>query len=333
MLLSVAMLTAVAVLPQQQARMDSVVIQEWKVPWERTRPRDPSVDKDGIAWFVGQAGHYIGRLDPKSGEITRFPLDSGTGPHSQIVGSDGNIWYTGNRANHIGKLDPKTGKITKYPTPEGVRDPHTMIEDKNGNMWFTAQQSQYVGRFNPKTNKMDVIKMDGRKNPYGIAIDSKGNVWFNEFATNAIGKLDPNTMELTEYPLPNERTRDRRIGITSDDMIWYTDYSRGMIGRLNPQTKRVDEWPLPGGPTSLPYGMTIDDKDRIWVAEVGKVPTGGEGAKVRIVGFDAKDCSVFSETWVPSGGGTIRHMIFDKNAREVWFGTDANTIGRFKVPN
>jgi virginiamycin B lyase len=332
MLVSLALLTA-AVLPVQG--MDSVRIQEWTVPWERTRPRDPSVDKEGKVWFVGQTGHYIGKLDPATGEFKRFELDPGTGPHNQIVGRDGNIWYAGNRANHIGKLDPKTGQITKYPTPEGLRDPHTLIQSRDGKIWFTAQQSQYVGRLDPATGKMDVIKMEGRKNPYGIAEDSKGNIWFNEFATNAIGKVDPKTMELTEYPLPNERTRDRRIAVSSDDMIWYTDYGRGFVGRLNPQTRRVDEWPLPGGPNSQPYGMTIDDKDRLWIAEIGAQPTGGQGAmaKVRIVGFDVKDCAVMSTTWVPSGGGTIRYMIFDKNSREVWFGSDANTIGRFKVPN
>ena len=78
--------------------------------------------------------------------------------------------------------------------------------------------------------------------------------------------------------------------------------------------------------------MTVDDKDRIWIAEIGKQPAGGEGTKVRIVGFDAKDCEVMSTTWVPSGGGTIRYMIFNKASREVWFGSDANTIGRFRVP-
>jgi virginiamycin B lyase len=331
MLLSLALLTAAA-LPLQGGGLDSVAIQEWKVPWERTRPRDPSVDKQGKVWFVGQTGHYIGQLDPNSGQFKRFELDSGTGPHSQIVGQDGNIWYAGNRVGHIGKMDPNTGKITKYPMPEGVRDPHTMVQGKDGKIWFTAQQSQYVGRLDPNTGKVDVIKMDGRKNPYGIAFDSKGNVWFNEFATNAIGKIDPNTMELTEYPLPNERTRDRRIAITSDDMIWYTDYGRGFVGRLDPKTKKVDEWALPGGPLSQPYGMTVDDKDRLWIAEIGKQPANGEPAKVRIVGFDAKNCETMSTAWVPSGGGTIRYMIFDKNAREVWFGSDANTIGRFKVP-
>jgi virginiamycin B lyase len=177
MLFSLAILTAAA-LPLQGG-MDSVKIQEWKVPWENTRPRDPSVDKQGNVWFVGQTGHYIGKLDPKTGQFKRFELEPGTGPHSQIVGQDGNIWYTGNRVGHIGKMDPNTGQITKYQLPEGVRDPHTMIQGKDGKFWFTAQQSQYVGRLDPKTGKVDVLKMDGRKNPYGIAFDSKGNVWFN----------------------------------------------------------------------------------------------------------------------------------------------------------
>lgn len=332
MLITIAMLTAAA-LPLQGGGLDSVKIQEWKVPWENTRPRDPSVDKQGNVWFVGQTGHYVGRLNPKNGEFKKFELEPGTGPHSQIVGQDGNIWYTGNRTGHIGKLDPNTGEITKFQLPEGVRDPHTMIQGKDGKFWFTAQQSQYVGRLDPKTGKVDVVKMEGRKNPYGIAFDSKGNVWFNEFATNAIAKMDPNTMEIKEYPLPDQRARDRRIAITSDDKIWYTDFARGYVGRLDPTTGKVDEWPLPGGPLSQPYGITVDDKDRLWIAEIGKQPMNGERAKVRIVGFDAKNCETMSTTWVPSGGGTVRYMIFDKNAREVWFGADENTVGRFKVPN
>jgi virginiamycin B lyase len=35
---------------------------------------------------------------------------------------------------------------------------------------------------------------------------------------------------------------------------------------------------------------------------------------------------------VPSGGGTVRHMVFDKSTRAIWFGTDNNTIGRALVP-
>ena len=33
-----------------------------------------------------------------------------------------------------------------------------------------------------------------------------------------------------------------------------------------------------------------------------------------------------------SGAGAVRHMYFHPSTREIWFGTDANTIGRAKVP-
>jgi virginiamycin B lyase len=35
---------------------------------------------------------------------------------------------------------------------------------------------------------------------------------------------------------------------------------------------------------------------------------------------------------VPSGGGTIRHMFYEEDANDVWFGTDANTVGRADLP-
>ena len=313
---------------------DSVLIQEWKVPWDKTRPRDPSVDKQGRVWFVGQTGDYIGMLDPKTGQFKKYDLEKGTGPHNQILDADGNVWYSGNRVGHIGKLDPRTGQISKFQIPDpSIRDPHTLIFDKQGeNIWWTAQNSNAVGRFSPRTGKFDVIKLTDGSKPYGIVIDSKGHPWFNEFGANRIGTIDPTSLKVKEYPLPNDRARDRRIAVTSDDMIWYGDYTRGYLGRLDPRTGKVDEWPLPGGPLSQPYGLTSDDKDRIWVAEMARQPAGGQMGKIRLVGFDPKDCDYFSTTWVPSGGGTVRYIVFHKPTRELWFGTDENTIARAKVP-
>ena len=77
---------------------------------------------------------------------------------------------------------------------------------------------------------------------------------------------------------------------------------------------------------SLPYAMTSDDKDRLWLVETGVQPN-------RLVGFDPKTESWFSITPVSKSGGlTIRHMVFHKPTRTIWFGTDANTIGRAAVP-
>lgn len=310
------------------APADTVKITEFAVPYESSRPRDPYVDGRGRIWFVGQVGNYVAYYDQGTGQFRRYELDPGVNPHNLIVDRDGMVWYAGNRAAHVGKLDPATGAITKYPMPDpGARDPHTMVFDNSGNIWFTVQGGNMVGRLAKSTGKVDLVKMT-RPNarPYGIWIAPDGTPWFCEFGTNRMAKVDPKSLELTEYDLPNERTRPRRMAITTDGFVWYVDYTRGYLGRLDPKTGAVKEWANPSGAQSLPYAMTVDDQDRLWFVETGVRPN-------LLVGFDPKSEKFFSSTPVhPSGGGTVRHMIFHAPTRTIWFGTDTNQLGKAVIP-
>lgn len=318
---------AVALLPDQVTAQAANAVQstEWKVPYGG-RPRDPYVAPNGDVFFVGQAGNYIGRLDPKGGNFTRFEIDSGTHPHNLIIDPQGMVWYSGNRNGMIGKLDPASGEITRYPMPDpSVRDPHTLIFDKTGNIWFTAQNSNAVGHLDVKTGKIRIAKTGERTRPYGIEINSKNVPWFNLFGTNKIATIDPATMEIKSFDLPHERARGRRIAITSDDVVWYVDYTRGFLGRVDPTSGKVEEYPMPGGASSLPYGMASDDKDRLWMAE-----SGAKGA--RLVGYDPKTKQFFGITPVgEETNNTIRHMYFDAKTGLLWFGTDQGMIGRAQV--
>jgi virginiamycin B lyase len=310
-----------------EAQQDAALpIREWTVPWGREgRPRDPFVAPDGKIVFVGQAGNYIARLDPASGEFKQYEIDAGTHPHNVIVDDKGMAWYAGNRNGMIGKLDLSTGAITRYPMPDSAsRDPHTMMFDGKGNIWFTMQQSDRVGRLNMATGKVDVIPTGTRTRPYGLVVDKNGRPWFDLFATNKIGTVDPATLKLQEYPLPSDSARPRRIAMTTDGAVWYVDYRRGFLGRLDPKTGTVKEWPNPSGRQSLPYAMSVDDQDRLWFVETGVQPN-------RFVGFDSKTERFFANTPVPGGGGTVRHMTFDPKTRVIWFGTDLGTIGRAEV--
>ena len=307
---------------------NAVEITEWVVPWEGTRPRDPAVGGPDKIWFVGQQGDYVGLFDPETAEFTRFDLDQGAGPHNVTVAPDGTPWYAGNRQSHIGRLDPESGEIEKFmmPEPDVVRDPHTLVFDEAGDVWFTAQMSNYVGRLSPaRGGEVGLIEVPTpRARPYGIVLDSKQHPWLVEFGSNKIATVDPATMQLTEYPLPSEDARPRRIALTSDDAIWYVDYARGYLGRMDPVTHEVEEWQTPGGPNSQPYAMTVDDRDRLWFFETNPDPN-------RLVGFDPATESFFSVTELASGGGTVRHMVFDRTTRQIWFGTDTDTIGRAEL--
>lgn len=301
-------------------------IREWPVPWETSRPRDPYVDAQNRVWFVGQRSHYVAYLVPQTGEFKKYELEPGTGPHNQVVDAQGFVWFTGNLVGYIGRLDPNNGSITKYHMPDStVRDPHTLIFDRKGDIWFTAQGGNAIGRLTVKTGKVQLLRPSvPRSRPYGIVIDSKDRPWIVLFGTNKLATVDPATMALKEIDLPRPETRPRRIAVTSDDKIWYGDHAKGILGRYDPATGKVDEWPLPGGPTSRPYAMASDDADRVWLAQTGSQPNS-------LVAFDAKTGRFVNEITVPSGGGSVRHMVFHAPSRSIWFGTDNNTVGRALV--
>lgn len=304
----------------------SADIQEWPVPWEESRPRDPYVDSEGRVWFVGQRGNYLAMLDPGSGEFKQFPLDPGTGPHNLIVSDSGTVWYAGNRAAHIGRLDPANGEIDKIPMPDPkARDPHTLVFDHSGNIWFTVQGGNFIGRLVVSTERIDLIPVpESGSRPYGIVIDSSGRPWVAEFGTNKLATVDPSSLKLTEYELPWPDARPRRLGVTSDDHIWYVDYARGKLGQFDPKMEEFSEYSTPGGYQSRPYGMAVDALDRVWFVESGPHPN-------RLVGFDTGRKAVFSIADIESGGGTVRHMYFDRSRNQIWFGTDTNTIGRVRL--
>jgi virginiamycin B lyase len=320
-LVAAALVWLAAPLMAQQPALD-----EWQVPWERSRPRDPYVAGDGRVWFVGQTADYAAVFDPATGDFRRYELGPGVGPHNLIVDRQGMVWFAGNRVGYIGRLDPRDGSITRFPMPDSsIRDPHTLVFDSRGDIWFTAQTGNAIGKLTVSTGEVRLVRVPtSRARPYGIVVDRGDRPWVVLFGTNKLATVDPRSFELTEHELPRPAARPRRIALTSDGAVWYGDYAGGMLGRFDPATRQFQEWPLPGGEGGRPYAMMSDDRDRVWVVETGAQPN-------VFVGFDARARRFVGSSPVPSGGGTVRHMYYDPRTQSIWFGTDTNYLGRARV--
>ena len=306
---------------------EPVKIQEWPVPWKDSRPRDPDFVSPTAVWFVGQTGHYVATLNPKTGQFTRIDLTDEPGPHNLIVGREGIVWYAGNLKGYIGRLEPKTRSIRHIAMPDpAAGDPHTLVFDAaQENIWFTVQAGNFVGRLQVASEKVDLIRAPtARARPYGIVVARDGHPWVVLFGTNKLATVDPKTLALTEHALPRAGARPRRLGLTSDGRVWYVDFAEGYLGAFDPTSRAVKEWRLPGGEDSRPYAMAVDSRDRIWTVETGSQPN-------RFVAFDPRSEQFINVTPVPSGAGAIRHVDYDAAAGQIWFGTDANTIGYAQV--
>lgn len=306
---------------------EAVDIREWRVPYEKSRPRDPFAESESSVWFVGQRTGYLAHLNPQTGEMEKIELKEGSGPHNLIVGSDGVVWYAGNKTTLIGRYDPETKTTEEIPMPDAAaRDPHTLVFDEGEeNIWFTVQGGNMMGRLNIESRKVDLIASRTEKSrPYGVKMAPDGSVWVALFGTHKLGHIDPETLELTEIDLPREEARPRRLEVTGDGRVWYVDYIKGALGVYDPAKKSFEEWTMPQGEAARPYGMASDSEGRLWMVATGVQPN-------VFVGFDPATEEFFSETDVPSGGGVIRHMHYHAPSGAVWFGTDTNYVGRAVV--
>jgi virginiamycin B lyase len=303
-----------------------VEIKEWPVPWKDSRPRDPDVAPNGVIWLVGQGGDYAARFDPATEEFTRKELPPGTGPHNIIIDRDGTLWIAGNRQAFIGRMNPYTGDLTRYTLPdETAKDPHTLVFSGRDEIWFTLQWSNYVARMDKRSGDIKLVPMQTEKaRPYGIKMDSKGHPWIALLGTNGLATINPRNMKLSVVYTPRDTARLRRLAITRDDVIWYTDYNEGFFGRYRPETGEFTEWKTPSE-KSGPYAMAADADGRIWFVETWPESN-------LLVGFDPITEMIFSITPIPSGAGSVRHMVYDPNRNSLWFGTDTNNLAQAILP-
>ena len=311
----------------QDAQAESIPIDEWQVPYESSRPRDPYAISADDVWFVGQRAGYLAKLDVDTGEFEKVALKPGSGPHNLIVGDDGIVWYAGNRTALIGRYDPDSGDIEEIPMPDpSARDPHTLIFDEDqSHIWFTVQGGNQMGRLTIDTRKVDLIpSATPSSRPYGIKLAPDGDVWVVLFGSHKLVHIDAETLSATEIPLPDQSSRPRRLEVLADGTVWYGDYANGRLGRYDPATEQFKEWPMPQGEGAKPYGMASDGVGRVWLVATGVQPN-------VFVGFDPATETFFNETPVASGGGTIRHMHYHAPTKSVWFGADTNTVGRAMV--
>ena len=302
---------------------ETVKISEWLAPTLGSRPHDPLWAADGSIWWTGQFVNKLGRVDPTSGEMREFQLETpDSGPHGLVEDGTGGIWFTAVNEAYVGRLDPATGDVAEYHVPAGTRGPHTPILDQRGTLWFTMQ-SGHVGRLVPETEEMTISATPTSGTyPYGIQVNSEGVPWYVDFRGNRVGSIDPETAEITEYELPNPASRPRRIALTPDDVVWYTDYPRGQIGRFDPETGDVREWLSPGGSGSRPYGIASVG-NVLWYVETFARPN-------TLVRFDTETEDF--QTWaIPSGGGVVRHMMATPDGNLVLACSAVNQIALVEV--
>lgn len=310
--------------PFTSAAMNIVYV-EYDMPGPSRMPWSAAPDKNEKYWWIPYYGraNKIGRLDPKTAEVTEYPVpNEGTAAiHSVQEAPDGSVWLTEQGSNKLGRWDPATQKITEYqdammPGKEGVAagSKHTLRFDHDGNIWASGGPFSF---FDVKTHKF--TDFHEVPNAYGVAVDAEGNGWFTYIATGQIGVVNDKTKKLTLYTPPTHGpTFTRRIQVDDRGLVWFAEFNAGKIASFDPKTEQFHEYQLPG-PEPTPYALQLDKDHNVWYSS----------EHMDVIGRLDPNTGNVLEYPIPQSENTMREFFYDKEGR-MWFGSPANNkVGYF----
>ena len=328
---------ALETFPRPTGRSTRVVITEYDLPDQSRAPHDAEVGPDGMVWYPDFGQQYLGRLDPRTGEVTEFQVPEArpgnpTGILALRLDKDGNPWGGNMFQGSIFKFDRQRETFQVWKVPDELEQPrgaygtrilqvnHAAPESSHvdGKVWLQNRSIAGVHRLDLATGEFETFEpfLDSTRpahNLYGISPDSQNNLWFMDFSNEHIGRIDARTGAITLYETPTLGSRPRRGTVDSHDRVWYAGFGASVIGMFDPLTEKFQEW-RPPTPRTKPYDVAVDKNGDVWT---------GSMFTDRVVRLNPAT-GEFIEYLLPRKGVNIRRVFVDDSTTPVtlWIGSN-----------
>jgi streptogramin lyase len=317
-------------LPRPTGRGTRVIFTEYDLPRETIEPHDVIVDADGIAWYSNFGEQTFGKLDPKTGKVTEWPvpeLKKGwpTGMLGLRADRDGNMWLGMMYQGAIAKFDPKTEKFQIWSLPPEMNKDMAQVNmvraesaHVDGKVWSQNNGFAAVHRLDLASGNIETF-MPFKDTPagvnhniYDVIPDSQNNLYFTDFAQEHIGRIDAKTGEIKLFTVPTKASAPRRGMMDAQDRLWFGEYRGNKIAMFDTKTEKFQEWVAPT-PWSAPYDVHVDKNGEAWT---------GSMITDRILRLDPKS-GQFTEYMLPRPTN-IRRVFVDSSTTPVTFWVGSN---------
>jgi len=270
-------------LPRLTGRANRVIITEYALPRRQIQPHDVALDEQGMIWFTHFGEQFLGKMDPKTGKVSEYPipvLKPGYPVGTLDLGfdKDGNPWIGMMYQAGVARFDKKTETFKTWSVPKewqtdaaqtGHLDPSFAHVD--GKVWVKNSDGSQILRLDVESGKWENLgsfSANGKRlGVYGIRADSKNNLYLLDFQSSAIGIVDAKTGKFTAYSGEIANSRPRRGVVDGQDRLWYAEYAGNAVGMFDPKTEKVKEWVVPT-PWAQPYDVVVDKNGEAWTGSM-----------------------------------------------------------------
>jgi streptogramin lyase len=276
---------ALKTLPRPTGKGTRAIITEYDLPREVIQPHDVVVDADGIAWYSSFGEQNLGRLDPKTGKVTEFPIDLAkpgfpTGALGLRTDRDGDLYLGNMYQARIVKFDRKTETFRYWSLPQEANIDAAQVNmvspsasHVDGRLWTQNNGFAGVHRLDLASGKVETFEpfkaapKGEPHNIYDVIPDSKNNAYFTDFRQRHIGRIDAVTGAVTLYVAPTPGSAPRRGMMDAQDRLWFGEYRGNRIGMFDTKSETFKEWLTPTAWTA-PYDVTVDKNGDAWTGSM-----------------------------------------------------------------
>ncbi len=267
--------------PRPTGKGTQVIYTEYDLPQRTRQPHDVIVDSAGMAWYASFGEQILGKLDPRTGKVTEYPIPVlKPGAPTGILGvrfdRDENLWLGMQFQAGVAKFDRKTETFQTWSLPPELNGPHVQINQVSpdrshvdGKVWLQDAGTYRVLRLDIASGTFEVFEpyKIPRPNIYDVIPDSKNNGHFLVMGSEDVGSIDAKSGEIKIFKTPTVRSGPRRGMMDAQDRLWFGENNGDRIGMFDTRTERFQEWPVPTA-GAWPYDATADRNGNVW--------TGGE---------------------------------------------------------
>lgn len=258
------------------------------------------IARDGVGniWFdVNPGRRSLGKLDPKTGNITVYPTPETMQPLGGAVTVDvdgkGMIWASAPAG--VLKFNPTTAEFTEFKStafkrPQGTGGTYGAAGDRDGNGYWAQMAWDTIGKADLATGKVVEIKLPENKkirdfltpqeveaygkvtdistgNPYPWAqgprrmgTDKAGDVlWVGDSWGSSLARIDTKTNAVKMIPFPDPAMQPYHISVDSKHNVWGNLWTNDQIFKYDPATDKWTMFPLPVRGTEMRH-LTVDER-------------------------------------------------------------------------
>jgi virginiamycin B lyase len=270
------------VFPHPRGASTRVIVTEFELPRVSIAAHDVAGDLKGNIWYSSHLTPYIGKLDPRTGIVTEYPvpLTPGAmpGTHRVQVDKKGIVWLSENWAHNLTSLDPETGRFTQVhlerpDVPLNSPGLGNMELAPDGFVWSNMNGSAGgVKKIDPKTGKI-VEQFPFAGASYDSLVSADGNFWAGGSPGGPNGNyaemLDIRTGQMLQLNTGARESAPKRGGFDPYGNAWFGG-TNGTLVEFDAKARQLREYwpPTPYDPYTDFYDAMPDKNGEIWAGEM-----------------------------------------------------------------